>query len=127
MLLRWEFEDLPFYARHGINERERAVGTCYLVSVEVTAEASEVEALRTDDLSDTVDYAILYQCIEKEMRTPRRLIEKVAYAIAYRLLKASALAEEVYVKIKKRIHRHQGADMQWGGCALRLQKRDISS
>ena len=57
-------DDIRFYAYHGVMEQERQVGGEYLVSLAIETDLSE--AVHTDDLADTVNYAALYALIERE-------------------------------------------------------------
>ncbi len=72
-----------FYARHGVLPQEQDVGAYFFVTLEVTTDISA--AIYTDDLSGTVSYADLYDCVKKEMAIPSKLIEHVAGRILNRL------------------------------------------
>lgn len=71
-----QLEEMRFYAYHGVSEQERKVGNDYSVSliVHVPIEA----AVWSDDLSETINYAELYDLVRQEMRISSRLIEHVA-------------------------------------------------
>ena len=68
--------NMRFYAFHGVNEQENRVGNNY--TVQLTVKASLKQAMLTDDISDTLNYAELYETVRKEMEIPSRLLEDVA-------------------------------------------------
>lgn len=70
---------LRFHARHGVGELERVVGGDYEVSVRLRCHVDE--ALRSDRVEDTVNYAEVYAIVAREMSRPAALIEHVAYRI----------------------------------------------
>ena len=76
--------DMRFYAYHGVMEQEQRVGGYYLVSL--TIEADLTKAICTDDVSDTVNYAELYELVKNEMAIPSKLLEHVAGRIGQRVL-----------------------------------------
>ena len=78
-------EGMQFYAYHGVNLEERALGQRFLVDVELAADLRA--AGESDDLDQTLNYSAVY----KEVRAivegpPRALLETVAEEIAAVLL-----------------------------------------
>lgn len=78
-------EGMQFYAYHGVNPEERALGQRFLVDVELAADLRA--AGESDDLDQTLNYSAVY----KEVRAivegpPRALLETVAEEIAAVLL-----------------------------------------
>ncbi len=71
---------MRFFARHGVGEQERAVGNRFEVTLSVRCPMDK--ALTDDNLSGTVNYAELYDTVEKEMAIPSQLLENVAWRIA---------------------------------------------
>lgn len=65
-----------FYAYHGVEELERAVGGSFTVSVRVGYDVSK--ALATDNVGDTISYARVYKTVSHEMAIPSCLLEHVA-------------------------------------------------
>ena len=90
---------LRFHANHGVLPQERVVGGDYMVSVAVDYDFSK--ALATDDVKDTLNYAELYQIINKEMQTPSCLLEHVAGRIGESILEAYPQALSVEIEITK--------------------------
>lgn len=67
---------MRFFAFHGVDEQERIVGNHFEVSITLTCNIAQ--ALESDCLEHTINYAEIYQCIEREMNIPSRLLEHVA-------------------------------------------------
>lgn len=88
-----------FYAYHGVMEQERHVGAEYTVSVSVYYDFSC--AAKTDNLDDTISYAIIYNKVKEEMAIPSRLLENVAYRIANRIKQDFCQVERVEVEVVK--------------------------
>jgi dihydroneopterin aldolase len=70
-------EGMEFYAFHGVFAEEKRIGGRYLVDVEVFYPFENNQ----DQLSDTVDYSILYEIVARHMHQPAQLIEYVAIQI----------------------------------------------
>ena len=64
-------KDLRLYAYHGALPSEHKVGSSYLLTLEVDTDFSE--AMRTDHLAGTVNYAAIYEVVKREMQTPSQL------------------------------------------------------
>lgn len=79
-----ELKGLRFTAKHGVLPQERVVGGDYVVSVRVGCNLEK--AVESDNVEDTLNYAELYQIINKEMQTPSCLLEHVAGRIGERIL-----------------------------------------
>ncbi len=69
-------KDLRLYAYHGALPSEHKVGSSYLLTLEVDTDFSE--AMRTDHLAGTVNYAAIYEVVKREMQTPSQLVEHAA-------------------------------------------------
>ena len=79
-------EGLRFYAYHGVNPEERVQGQRFVVDVRIAANLRE--AGRTDDLTKTVNYSLVYQRVREIVEgEPRNLIETVAESIAVMILR----------------------------------------
>lgn len=71
-----ELSGMEFYAHHGCYELERTVGTRFGVDLRLTVEADE--AVRNDDVSQTVNYLEVYAAVERQMAVSQHTIERVA-------------------------------------------------
>ena len=75
-----KIKEARFYAFHGVMPQERRVGGWFTVTLRVGYDWSR--AAKTDDVSDTLNYADLYQLVDREMAVPSQLLEHVAGRIA---------------------------------------------
>lgn len=93
-------EGMRFYAYHGVNPEERVQGQRFVVDVRIAADLSA--AGRTDDLTKTVNYSLVYQRVREIVEgTPRNLIEAVAEEIAAAILREFDAADSVAVTVRK--------------------------
>ena len=53
------FNNLEFYAFHGVIPAEQKIGSRYLVDIEIKTDLSK--ASETDNLKDTIDYSLIYK------------------------------------------------------------------
>ena len=92
-------EGMQFYAYHGANEEERALGQPFVVDVEVEYDSRKAAA--SDKLEDTVSYSHLYRAVKEVMEgVSRNLLEALAEAIAQQVLEGFPVAA-IRVKVKK--------------------------
>ncbi len=68
-------EDLRIYAYHGVLPEEKIIGTWYLVNLEITTDLWN--AVESDALSSTLNYAEINDIIHREMAIPSKLMEHV--------------------------------------------------
>lgn len=87
------------YAFHGCLEEETKIGSDYIVDVEIVADLSKSSL--SDDLNDTVDYALVNKIVFEEMQTPSKLLEHVAKRIVNRLLAIPFSIQEIDVAVSK--------------------------
>lgn len=75
-----------FYAYHGVLEQEQRVGGWYELTL--TIDYPFVNAMKSDDVADTLNYASVLDVVTREMNTPSRLLEHVVGRMANALIKA---------------------------------------
>lgn len=92
-------KDLRFYAFHGVLPQERTVGAYFIVNICVKADFSK--AAVSDELTDTVSYADIYQCAKQVMETPCNLLEHVAQRICETLYEQFPEIQAITVSIEK--------------------------
>jgi len=92
-------EGAEFYAYHGFYPEEQVIGTHFLVDIQVGFYA-EID-VEKDNLSNTVNYEVLYAIIDDEMKHTRKVIESVAQAILNRITTEFIFIETAVVTIKK--------------------------
>ena len=106
---------MHFHAFHGVMEQERNVGGEYAVDVKIKANLSK--AIKTDVVSDTIDYSVVYQIVKKIMEEPSALLEHVAGRMAESLFARFPQTKEIGIRITK-INPPMGADCQGAGVEL---------
>jgi 7,8-dihydroneopterin aldolase/epimerase/oxygenase len=71
-----ELIGMEFLSRHGCLEIERSVDN--LFTVDFSGEYDMSAAMRSDSLSDAVDYGDIYDIVTAEMAVPSNLLEHLA-------------------------------------------------
>ncbi len=93
--------NMTFYAHHGVHKEEHFVGSKYEVDAEMQFDFSQ--SAITDDISSTIDYRLVYEKISSILTKKKFfLIEAVAYAIAFELLRDFSLIDRVTISVRKR-------------------------
>ncbi len=114
-------EGLQFYAYHGVNPEERALGQRFLVDVAAAVDLRRAGA--SDDLHDTVSYSDLYKLVRRIVEgEPRLLIEAVAEAIAGEILAGYPAVSAVTVTVRKPEAPLRGAILAAAGVRIRRQR-----
>ncbi|HET6400411.1 MAG TPA: dihydroneopterin aldolase [Candidatus Kapabacteria bacterium] len=92
-------KNIQIYAYHGAHAHEREHGARFEIDVELLAALEQ--AVKSDDLADTIDYVKLQESIVAISTSKRfHLLESLADAIAAQLL-AQFPASEVIVRVRK--------------------------
>ena len=110
---------LRFYAYHGVLPQERTVGGDYEVSVKADVDLSQ--AMESDNVEDTVNYADLYEVIRQEMAVPSQLLEHVAGRMARRILNDFPTVDMLHVEVVK-LNPPMGADCQGAAVAIDVKR-----
>ncbi len=92
-------EGLRFFSKHGFYEEERTLGTEFIIDVYVETLISS--AAKSDKLTDTINYEIIYLLCQAEMKKPTKLIETVAQQILERIVDHFPAALGVRVRLRK--------------------------
>lgn len=92
-------EGIKFNAAIGYFEEERIYKNNFLVDVSVLFTQNDVT--QTEDLSQTVDYGLLYEICKQEFAKESLLIETVAQQILDKILSDFSFIEEAQIKIRK--------------------------
>ena len=111
---------MKFFAYHGAYPQERQKGGTYTVSLEL--QLNDFRAASTDVLTDTVDYADVYQTVKQVMLVPSNNIEHVAARIAEAVLSTYPLVQAVTVKLTKDNPPIVGANFKGSAVELRATK-----
>jgi len=102
-----ELRNLTFHARHGLLPEERLLGNTF--TVDLTLEADINEAIATDQLSGTINYAEAYEVVKREMNIPSQLLEHVCGRIGTALLHHFPTLQQVQVSAAKHNPPTEGA------------------
>ena len=108
-------QDLRFHAYHGVEAQERIVGNDYLMDVRLQYPVDQ--AMLSDNVLDTVNYADVYRVLEQEMQVPSNLLERVAYRIADRIFRRFAFVKSLDFRLTK-LNPPMGTNM--GGAGVEL-------
>lgn len=100
------------HAFHGVMPQERVTGADFVVSVKVKYPLQN--AVKSDDVRDTINYAKIFEIINKEMQKPSNLLEHVAGRIGESIVNQMPMTEEVLVTVEK-VNPPMGADLD---CAM---------
>ena len=68
--------NLRFFARHGVLPAEQEIGNDFLVTLTLSFLGGE--AMESDKVSDTINYAEVYEVVKREMDIPSKLLEHVS-------------------------------------------------
>lgn len=84
MEARIEINGLRLFARHGVFDEERISGNFFELTVHLRYPIGQ--AMESDSIADTLNYAEAVEIIREEMETPSRLLEHVVGRIQRALL-----------------------------------------
>ena len=104
-----ELKSMKFYAYHGVGPQEQQVGNLFIVDLLLTVNV--IQAIESDSLDDTVNYAEVYDVVKSEMEQPSKLIEHVAGRIVKALKIRFPKIEHVQIKLAK-LNPPFGGDIQ---------------
>ena len=83
--VRIELRGISLYTHHGVTDAEQEVGQ--RLEIDVGLELTDCEALQSDDLAGTVDYAAVGELVERVATGARyRTLERLAAVIGERLV-----------------------------------------
>ncbi len=91
---------LRFHARHGVMEQERTTGGEFVVDVSVQYDVTA--AVLSDHVEDTLNYAEIYEIINREMQTPSNLLEHLAGRIGGSMMEAFPQVEDIIITVTKK-------------------------
>ena len=95
-----QYRDIKIYAHHGVHDEERTLGQYFLVDLDIEFDFSD--AVRSDNIHDTIHYAELYRVIVAKVQEENfNLLEKLADYIGHAVLGFSPRIENVTVNIRK--------------------------
>ena len=111
--------DLRFHAFHGVLPQERLVGGNFVVDLRVGYPLAQ--AMTSDRVDDTLNYASLYALVEREMQQPSSLLEHVAGRIAQTIAKTFPQALSIDLTLTKQ-NPPMEADCKGAGVEMHFEK-----
>ena len=112
-----ELKDLSFHAYHGVMEQEKMVGNTYVVNLKLFFDFTK--AMQSDDLKDTINYALVYEVVKQEMSIHADLIEHLAFRIVNQIKKTFPQLEEIEIRLAKKNPPIRG-DMKESAVIIRM-------
>ncbi|MBQ7471751.1 MAG: dihydroneopterin aldolase [Prevotella sp.] len=106
-----------FYAYHGVLPQERFVGGEYVLDLKADYDVSN--AMRTDDVADTLNYAAVFDVVRREMGVPSALLEHVVGRIGESLFREFPQIRSLDISLCK-CNPPMGADSDGAGVEVRL-------
>lgn len=92
-------EGLEFFSYHGFYEEEQKIGNRYSIDVIITVDFQQ--AAIHDKLSETVNYAKVYELVADTMRHSHKLLEHIAYQIIQGIREKYPHVEKIAVSVSK--------------------------
>ncbi len=90
--------NLKFYSFHGVHEEERLLGNEYEVNADVQFHEQHAEI---HSLSQTINYADVFEIIKKRMRIPSALLESVVMDIGNTLHEKYDYVRSIHISLTK--------------------------
>ena len=113
--------DLRFHAFHGVLPQERLVGGNFVVDLRVGYPLAQ--AMTSDQVNDTLNYASLYALVEREMQQTSSLLEHVAGRIAQAIAKTFPQALSIDLTLTKQ-NPPMGADCKGAGVEMHFVRSE---
>ena len=111
---------MTFYGYHGVRPEEKELGQRFVVDLEMELDLSAPAA--SDDLSDTVNYSLVYQVVREIVEGPsRNLLETVAEETARGVLSAFPV-DGVRVRVTKPHVSIKGALLEGAGVEVHRRR-----
>ena len=111
---------IRFYAYHGVAPQENLIGNEYIIDLKLGVDISK--AMQTDEVTDTANYAEVYNVIKTEMDISSKLLEHVGKRIVKKLFEQFATIEDIDLLLSKR-NPPMGADIESTGIELHCSRK----
>lgn len=112
-------DQIHFFAYHGVGEQETIVGNDFIIDLRLKTDITC--ATETDDVTNTVSYAEVYEAVKAEMSIPSKLLEHVCGRIIKRLFHDFPTVESIDLKLSKR-NPPMGADLDAAGVEVHCDR-----
>ena len=110
-----ELEGMEFKAFHGVLESEKTNGNLFVV--DFRGEVDMSRAVESDRIEDALDYSLIYNAVEREMRTHSDLLEHIAGRIVKAIAHDCPQLVSFSVRVSKRRPPVNGS-VQWSRITL---------
>jgi 7,8-dihydroneopterin aldolase/epimerase/oxygenase len=97
-MLTIHLKSIRCLAHHGIFAEEKILGNEYEVDILIQC---VTQTVIIQHLSETIDYATVYQLLQKRMQKPTPLLETIASDFSYMILQDFPLAQSIRFSIHK--------------------------
>ena len=111
--------NVRFHAFHGVMPQERRVGGDFLVNLRVGYPLEQ--AVQSDEVGDTLNYATLYEVVKTERMQPSSLLEHVAGRIAEAIAERFPQVTSIDLALTKQ-NPPMGADCDGAGVEIHFIK-----
>lgn len=112
-------KNICFYAYHGVVPQETKIGNEFIINLRL--ETDIYRASETDEITNTVSYADVYEVLKEEMEIPSKLLEYVCRRICIRLFKEFHAIKGIEISLAKR-NPPMGADIEAAGIELKASR-----
>ncbi|EXX86748.1 dienelactone hydrolase [Paenibacillus darwinianus] len=110
---------MQFFGYHGVVPEENRLGQRFGLELELHLDLHQAE--KSDDLSQTVNYAEVYALVKAAVEgPPSKLIEAVAGRVASAVLDTYTIINEVTVRLTKP---HPPFDIHFDGVTVELRRK----
>ena len=109
-----------FHAFHGVMPQEQQVGADFLLDLRVGYPLQQ--AMQSDEVADTLNYAVLYDIAAREMQQPSKLLEHVAGRIATAIGQTFPQVTSIDLELIKQ-NPPMGADCEGASVEIHLIKK----
>lgn len=92
-------DQMQFYAYHGVTQQEKKIGNVFFVSLQLTTPINA--SFQSDEVTDTISYADVYACVEKEMQKTSNLLEHLCQQISETLYHTFPTITAIHIRIDK--------------------------
>ena len=110
-------QDVRFHAFHGVMPQETKVGADFIVNLRIGYPLEQ--AIESDEVGDTLNYAEVYDLVKQEMKQPSKLLENVAGRIVQTISKHFPSLTSIDLTMMKQ-NPPMGADVEGAGVEIHL-------
>lgn len=110
-------DKLQLHCPIGVLEQEQVIGNDFVVDLRIGFDFAQ--AMETDDVADTLNYAEVYQLVREVLSRPTALVEKAAGNVAKAVFTTWPAVRSLHLRIVKR-NPPMGADCDGAGVEIEV-------